>query len=713
MTTSGARIAAREVAREYERGLDATRRKSLGQYFSGVSLGKLLGHLGIRSGTRTVIDPMAGHGDLLDAAIEVAVERGARLERIDGIEVDDITAAMCRDRLSTILGGDAATESTVLSGNAFGPEALNALAVRNYDLVITNPPFVRYQKRSEKRGRADSVRSALETIVDGGFADNHAGIWRTLVQSYSGLADLSVPAWILAAFLVRPGGRLALVVPTTWRSREYADVIRYLLLRLFELEIVVSDSPPGWFCDALVRTQLIVARRLSRRDARVSLSSRSNWSMARWVDVGRVAANEDSLVGAAFPDAHPEARFSDWVRQQSPAPVTGVAVRDLDLRREWNHLRSQARRRRWYGALEGARSLAALAVEARSTKPDLPYEMRRMLPKCARLGGLVTLDETGVKVGQGLRTGCNAFFYVTECGNGNGNGDGDTVRVSTSPALGGRVLTVPASILRPVLRRQSEISVIREGNIPLGRVLDLRAWILPEDAEQVDRAKIAYARQGSSPPRVMCSELAEHVRFAATVPIGKTGDGKVIPDLSAVRTNVRRSRNNKSAPRFWYMLPDFSPRHLPLGFVPRINQGTAWIECNIEPPLLVDANFSTFWTLDDEWSPFAIKALLNSVWCRAYIEVAGTPLGGGALKLEAVHLRNMPTPLFTEQARTVLHAAGKCLRQDTQDVQSLVDRTVLQAVFPDCSQDGMLAELAIDMAVRTSALCAARQRVKS
>src|SRR3546814_10331544 len=100
---------------------------------------------------------------------------------------------------------------------------------------------------------------------------------QTLVDGYSGLADLSIPAWLLSALLTRPGGRLALVVPATWRSRDYADVVRYLLLRFFRLEFIVADTQPGWFSDALVRTHLVVARRLEWDEAATPLADWSSW----------------------------------------------------------------------------------------------------------------------------------------------------------------------------------------------------------------------------------------------------------------------------------------------------------------------------------------------------------------------------------------------------------------------------------------------------
>ena len=61
---------------------------ALGQFFTGLPLGTLLAHIALDADARAVIDPMAGHGDLLDAAALTAQARGARLGRLDGIELD-------------------------------------------------------------------------------------------------------------------------------------------------------------------------------------------------------------------------------------------------------------------------------------------------------------------------------------------------------------------------------------------------------------------------------------------------------------------------------------------------------------------------------------------------------------------------------------------------------------------------------------------------
>lgn len=701
-----ARRLVRNTARAFEQALDSAQRKRLGQFFTGVPLGKLLAHLALQSDTRIVLDPMAGNGDLLDATWEAAAERGIQIKRIDGIEIDGATADACRDRLAALIPKAAAPATSIFAANAFDPAAPDALPARVYDLVITNPPYVRYQTRNGN-APADSTRAGLEQIVDSRHAEANHAIWKVLTQSYSGLSDLSVPALILAGSLVRPGGRLALVVPATWRTRDYADVVRYLLLRCFTLETIVADTQPGWFSDALVRTHLIIARRLTAAEARQTVGAREHWSKALCIHVAPDAADERSLVGAAFSGEYPEATFSAWVDAKAATVHRGIKVHDFDLHHEWATLHARISRQRWYETLEGgSHDLPLFSTSYKYVPAALPEGLRDILPLDADTATLVRLAEAGIKVGQGLRTGCNAFFYVTVYGIG---GDG-SVHVKASPALGGTGFAVPSDALEPVLRRQAEMQIVERGEVPPGRVLDLRAWVLPEDAPILAQACAAYTLHGASPPQIMPTALAAFVRHAATASPNGTVDGKPISALSAVRTNVRQPGHKGAIPRFWYMLPDFTPRHLPAVFAPRINQGTPWIECNTDPPMLIDANFSTFWTSNGSWSRFALKGLLNSVWCRTFMEAVGTPLGGGALKLEATHLRQMVIPALAEDAITALDAAGRKLTRDAKDVQTQIDQIVLQALLPARTAKATIVELANRMALQTQALCAARQR---
>ena len=702
--------AIRAVARSYERTLPLGKRKQLGQYFTGLSLGKLLAHLALETGTRTIIDPMAGHGDLLDATWEAAAERDITIERLDGIEIDRATAEVCRDRLTHMAGISSAPARKIIVADAFDPESIGMLPQHSYDLVITNPPYVRYQNRDENGKGSKAIRAGLKTAITINLSAAYKELLSTLVDGYSGLADLSVPSWILAAAIVRPGGRLALVVPATWRSRNYADVVRYLMLRCFSLECVVEDQQPGWFSDVLVRTHLIVARKLSEVDMAKPLDKRDRFSEPLWVKISPEAASADSLVGSACTGSHPEEKFASWLYAGCPVTKRGIETRSFDLESEYLSLKQCIRHRRWYRSINEESETSPLFAEVRPTdSPMLPEALIDILPKELQMKPLLSLDEAGITVGQGLRTGCNGFFYVTAC---KAVALNETV-IETSPLFGKLRFKVPNSALRPVLRRQNELAFIEEERIPNGRVFDLRSFVLPKDWETVLAAQEAYIACGEALPQLMPKELVAYVRTAAKTRTGSKRTNKLIPTLSAVRTNSRLSCGDHIVPHFWYMLPKFASRHLPAAFVPRINHGLPWVEANLDPPLLIDANFSTFWALEKSWTRHALKALLNSIWCRASMEALGTSMGGGALKLEATHLRRMSVPVLSDSEKTELDTVGKQLSRDTLHVQTRIDNIVLTALCAGTSKAPPLLELAATIKKRALSLSDMRQRVSS
>ena len=467
MLVGNAREESRAAAHVYERGLLPDRRKRLGQFFTGLPLGRLLAHLALLPETRTVLDPMAGHGDLLDATWEAAIQRGIPLVRLDGVEVDAPTAEVCRRRLAHIAGIDPTPTRSTVAGDAFVPATMAALPQRTYDLVITNPPYVRYQVGSKNGAGGAAIRAGLSTTLAAVQSGEDAHVWRILAESYSGLADLSVPAWLLAAAMVRPGGRLALVVPATWRSRDYADVVRYLLLRCFELQCIVSDRQPGWFSDALVRTHLIVAQRLEAVDGARPLGQRTRWPTPPWVEIAPQAARESSLVGALAGSAQAEAEFAARLYSGSFSEAPGAGTSRFDLAHEAAAVEQRAARRRWFRKLEASTADLPLFADARTVAATtVPDVLADVLPRNIPAGALSNLADAGIAVGQGLRTGCNGFFYVTV----RGPTSRGEILVEASPLFGRLRFAVPSAALRPALRRQVEVAEVEAGRVPDSRV---------------------------------------------------------------------------------------------------------------------------------------------------------------------------------------------------------------------------------------------------
>ncbi len=640
---------ARHRAASFESTLDSGKRKRLGQFFTGLPLARILAALSIRKNCRSVIDPMAGHGDLLDAVFERCLIEDIPLLKVDAIEIDTETTKVCRDRLQTWQDKHQASNIEIYGSSAFESDLISALPADGYDLVITNPPYVRYQTITDngRVGNGDSLEKIRETllkVVSDRIPRQEHDVWCELVQGFSGLSDLSVPAWLLAAMLVKPGGVLALVAPATWRNRNYADVLQYLLARCFQLETVIADRQPGWFSEALVRTNLVVATRLSSKAFLTPLCWRGQTEhRVFWTEVDQIAKEGNSLVGAAFADEDPEGKFAQWLlhdKSNTALESKGIIVTKR-LEDGVSGIRS-IRQSSWLKRLESfAEDSPLFSSLSVSSRQKVPHELEGILPNDCEIN-LDELSKVDIQVGQGLRTGCNGFFYVDMVE----QLDQKTARILVSDMLGGDEIVVPIDVLKPVLRRQSELEDFKWGLRTPGYVLDLRGYVLPEDLQEVKNAYSIYKTLGVDPPNVMPKALVDLVRRAAQTPYGSTKDSKCIPELSAVKTNARESRSGPRPkfPRFWYMIPDFMRRHLPDAFVPRVNQDTPWVLSNRKPPLLIDANFSTLWAKGKPWTPESVIGMMNSAWARACMEAIGTPMGGGALKLEATHLRRIPIP---------------------------------------------------------------------
>lgn len=670
--------AVRRRLRDYELSLDRSKRKRLGQFFTGARASSLLASLSFDDAVRSIVDPMAGHGDLLDAVATRAAMHGQNVS-LTGVEIDAPTSRLAEERLS-FAAAAYGHSGEILNRDAFTPAIWRgARGPGSFDLVIANPPYVRYQSHSATRAgdsqppTAMDARSALRALADSVPDRSESRVWLALVEGYSGLADLSVPSWLLCAMLVRPGGTLALVVPKTWMNRDYATILQYLQLRFFQPSLIVEEHGVGWFEDALVPATLVVSRRLSVSEALVPLTERAvSDSLMTIAAIRPTAADTQSLVGRVFPTPDPDGAFMQWLGSSEPLAIPHIAIRRVPWAAQQSAVLSRARHESWFKAAgETAVSVSRFAA---ALPPSLTHALGSVTPRPT-----TTLERLGFQIGQGLRTGCNAFFYVQAVGAP--VGAMQTVRVSDT--LGGITLPVPTELLRPVVRRQSEVSGFAvDGASLAGRVLVLHGWALPEDAP-------------SGNCKLFPERLAALIRRAATTAIGPPGRQVPIPELSAVRTNNRTRPaspalfTDASNDRYWYMLPDFAPRHQPVLAAPRVNSGSPYFFLNTSPPTLIDANFSTIYSGSSALPPPALLALLNSTWSRACAECIGTPMGGGALKFEATQLRELPIPSLDAEGSARLSEIGQALstltHARTDESLSAIDTIVFAALFPNPS----------------------------
>lgn len=679
------------------------RKKALGQYFTPPAVASLLAALCVGKKQPTVIDPFAGRADLL-----IAARKHLKPSQLAGIEIDEKAINAARTNLR-----NNSTTATLVQGNAFSSSTLHALDSTTYDVVITNPPYVRYQRLSRRDGSAglgntettrDQLCKALnDRKLFAHLSDDERDLLVVAASKYSGHSDLAVPSWILSCALSAPQGILAMVVPEAWLSREYALITQYVLQRMFDLSYVVEDGTASWFTDAQVRTALVVARRCALR-ASIRIPSAEGYAH---VVIRHCGVTSNSAVGAFAPKGEQPDRWFKAQVDRSAVQGKGATqgewdVRYVDRTRHAQQVAAKVRRFKWFNEVETAK--ANTDGERNAVEFLIPERLHHWLEHCEE-GRLVSLTHYGLRVGQGLRTGANEFFYVSEVSTRNRSNE-----ASVRTSLNDSTVQVDRSCLQTVVRNQKALTDTLEVKRTslTDRVLVLEGWALPEDISDA----ISTERLRGSAYTRMKSSLANHVRLAALT---------TIPTRSAVRTNARRgTRDNGrisatgTTRRWWYTLPSLVDRHLPQYFLPRVCSDTPHVYFNRGRKLVVDANFTTLWQESnnrDSADEYALLAVLNATWTRTVFELSGSVFGGGALKLEARQVARVPLPRIDRHARRELAKLGKqlCTKGPLDIILLAIDRVVLKALGVRQIENA-LREL---REIRTSAMILRRKSLKT
>ena len=140
------------------------------------------------------------------------------------------------------------------------------------DLVIMNPPFTRSQGGSRLLGSLDAkefpvARRQLRRL---GQQDDISG------RISAGLGALFIP---LADRMVRPGGRLAFVLPKTMLTGEQWDQTRHLLAAHYHIECVIcSHETAHWnFSDSTDLAELLLVARKWQEGEQPAASAETTW----------------------------------------------------------------------------------------------------------------------------------------------------------------------------------------------------------------------------------------------------------------------------------------------------------------------------------------------------------------------------------------------------------------------------------------------------
>ena len=583
------------------------KQKVLGQFFSGVRLAHLISTLVDKSHIKSIIDPMCGIGDMFSAYEDV---------EMTGVEIDALVQEYAWKRYPS---------ATVFCGDAFALTTIQHYSIEGYDLVVTNPPYVRRETLNNSGGIQMAMSSIRQSLLDylakaTTMTASEKIKMRSAITDFSGLADLAVPSWLLCMMLVKDGGQMAIVVPNSWQTREYATPVHTLLKDFFEIKYVINDVSNTWFKDsAQVRTSVVVAKRCCHADRTLNVT---------YIDLYDRASTRQSLYG----NIGDTERFQRVVRERISIPglCEFSSIRQADLFSE---------------QITGLSSLSKLRQLG-----EIPNEK------------LISLSDCQVKVSQGLRTGANGFFYLKAKPGG------------YYSSLYPKLVTDSDEYFDRVLQSQGGLG----DTFSVSPRQAYRLLYIQEAATSADLATtpdINKRRYATLP-----EPLSAYIRFSEKCEI----KGKPIPELSSVKTNVSRRRDKPF--RFWYMIPPLQPRHVAKLFMPRVNSKEAVTYINdTDETMVIDANFVTFNILEgSRLTERSLLALLNSTWSKVLVEECGTVMGGGALKIDAVQFKKAYYPRLTDAEVARLDALGEVListpKQAAETIINEIDNVLLKAL---------------------------------
>lgn len=228
---------------------DIGHRKKIGAFYTPLSVSTALSNWGIRLPTDLVLEPCFGGCTFLEAAVARLRGLGNTTPEANlyGCDIDPLAFSYLRTRV----------KPATIAGHFFQQDFLDyspgQCSAGKMDLVIGNPPYIRHSNFSAKQ-----KETAAQTI-------NAAGV------SLHGRANLWAYFVVHALQFLKPGGRLALVLPGSFLYADYSAAIRQLIRSKFERVMAFTLAERLFLTEGTEETTVIL---LAEGFGKLALSDR-------------------------------------------------------------------------------------------------------------------------------------------------------------------------------------------------------------------------------------------------------------------------------------------------------------------------------------------------------------------------------------------------------------------------------------------------------
>lgn len=196
-------------------------KKLRGGYYTPQPISDFICKWAITKPTQRVLEPSCGDGNFIESAIKRFLELGVPQNKLfgllKGIELVEREAEISKRRAASY-----GLNSTTIINSDFFNYISNANGDGHYDVVIGNPPFIRYQNFPEEhRTKAFEMMEAM------GLSPNK-------------LTNIWVPFLVLSANSLNRYGKLGMVIPAELFQVKYAAETRIFLSKFFSRITIVT-----------------------------------------------------------------------------------------------------------------------------------------------------------------------------------------------------------------------------------------------------------------------------------------------------------------------------------------------------------------------------------------------------------------------------------------------------------------------------------------
>lgn len=215
--------------------IDETPDKLRGGYYTDPDIATFLLKWVLNIHPKTILEPSCGDGVFLRGLSTLGTNG---LKSIKAFEIEPAEAQKAKQSASEFKKVDVEIEKR----DFLGWSLTKLLNPPQYDAVVGNPPFIRYQY----------LDSSLQNISE--------QIFKVFHLPFTKHTNAWVPFVISSLALLRPGGRLAMVVPAELLHILHAESLRAYLTRVCS-RVLIFDPQEIWFEGTLQGAILLLAEK--------------------------------------------------------------------------------------------------------------------------------------------------------------------------------------------------------------------------------------------------------------------------------------------------------------------------------------------------------------------------------------------------------------------------------------------------------------------